>query len=173
MQFLSVYIPLFILLTFTPMVSAESIDDQLIHAANSLLHNKAKQTAIELNADQFQIRTRPLPEHTKTPPCKTPIEMKDFSTAPYGEQLLQAVCKDQWRLLVKARILIYRPVIVSSRNIMAIRPLNEHDIEWQSRDISILQQGYLTKPQQVLGKVPRSEIKAGTPLNPSLFHDGT
>ena len=159
-----------LLIILTPIADAEDFRTQLISSAEAFLQKKAEQTARDMNADQFQVRIQPLAEHTRLPLCKTALEIKDFSQSLYGEQILQAVCKDHWKRLMKARILIYLPVIVSTGTITMKKPVTEQDIQWQSRDISVLQQSYLTRPEQVLGKYVKSTVKAGTPLNHSLLH---
>ena len=170
MQFPSVYVQLLvILISFCSTVDAENFRTQLTEAAKTFLQKKAEQTAYELNADQYQIHIRPLAEHTKLPACKTTVFIKNFNQSPYGEQILQAICQDHWKLLLKARILIFLPVIISARKIPENRVIQEEDIEWQSRDISILTSGYLTNPHQVLGRRILKSTKAGIQLNHDLF----
>ena len=172
MQSPSVHLQLlFILSLLSPFAGAEGFQKQLTRTAEAYLQQKAEQTANSMNADNFQIKIRPLAEHAKLPTCKTDIEMKDFNQTPYGEQILQAVCKDHWKLLLKARIRIYLPVIVSTQTIRSGKLITEQDIEWQSRDISQLSQGYFTKPQQVIGKLANATIKPDTPLNLPLFEE--
>lgn len=169
-----VCMPLFALLTLTiPMAGAENFRKQLTDTTEKYLHNKAASTAKKLNAEQFQVSIHPLAKQIKLPPCTTPIEVKDFNQTPYGEQLLQTICKDQWKLLVKANIQIFLPIIVSARMVNARKIIKEKDIEWQSRDISLLKQGYLTEPDKVLGKQAISTIKAGSPLNQTQLQTRT
>ncbi len=162
---------LLILFALAQQAQATSLREQIDTQVKAFLTPKAVQTAQQLSADQFAITVHPPTRNNKLPACKTILKVETIKAAPYGEQMLQVNCPDHWKLIVKARIQIFMPIILSRHSIRKDKIIHEDDIQWRSQDISISGQNYLTRPEQVVGKRTHSAIKTDTAITPAHLRE--
>ena len=145
---------------------AEAKPQRLVkEAAREFLENKAIASVKAFDANHYKVITKPLDKNIRLVPCNTPIQIEDISQAKYGSQLLKAHCRDHWNILVTGMTHIYASVLVSSRKLVKRDKISESDIRWQEADISQLPNGFLSRPEDAIGKYPNTIIQAGTPIN--------
>ncbi|MBK3866911.1 flagellar basal body P-ring formation protein FlgA [Pseudomonas stutzeri] len=87
--------------------------------------------------------------------CDQPLATRLGSTngAPIGRVTVRVSCQgsNPWSVFVPAQVRLYREVIVASRSLLRNTVLRESDVSTAERDVSSLNQGYVTRLDEVLG----------------------
>lgn len=152
-------------IVFSENSFAENRQQRLIkESAKEFLTHKAIQSAKELNASHYKVTTKPLDKNRHLTQCKTQLRINDLSQMKYGNQLLKIRCERHWDILVTGTIHIYVAALVSKKTLTRKHRIRESDINWQEVDISKLENSYLTRPEDVIGKYPNTTIPSGTPI---------
>lgn len=73
-----------------------------------------------------------------------------------------------WSMFVRARVEVHETILVTSRPLTRGARLSMNDMDFSSQDITRLNSGYYTDPQELLGSVLTRSVRAGTVYTPSL-----
>ena len=125
------------------------------------LQNPEKPTSV-ITVDRLDPRLR-------LSACEVPLEVTLATGArPSGRTVVSVHCPSPrpWSLYVPAKIAIPIFVVVANRPILKDQPVSAADIAVEQRDASELPAGYLTDPNQILGKVLSRPVTAGSILIP-------
>ncbi len=94
--------------------------------------------------------------------CDQPLQTKLESPAqPVGRTTVRVSCRGTapWSVFVPAQVHLFQEVIVARRPLARDTIIGQADVTLAERDVSLLNQGYLTAFDQVLGnKVSRSAL---------------
>ena len=135
--------------------------EQLIDATREFLEQE-----VTNYLQRSQIQARHEIEINKLDPrlrlafCDQPLQAKlESPTQPVGRTTVRVSCTGTapWSVFVPAQVHLYREVIVARRPLARDTIIDESDVALAERDVSLLNQGYFTAFEQVLGnKVSRS-----------------
>lgn len=135
--------------------------EQLIDATREFLE---QEVANYLQRSQIQARheveINKLDPRLRLASCDQPLQAKlESPKQPVGRATVRVSCTGTapWSVFVPAQVHLYREVIVARRPLARDTIVEEADVALAERDVSLLNQGYFTAFEQVLGnKVSRS-----------------
>jgi len=137
--------------------------EQLIDATREFLE---REVSGYLQSSQIQARheieVNRLDPRLRLAACDEPLAAKLESPAqPVGRATVRISCEGSspWSVFVPAQIHLYRDVVVARRPLARDAIVEQADVALAERDVSLLNQGYLTAFDQVLGsKLTRSAL---------------
>lgn len=148
-----------------PLAEAASVTrpEQLIDATRVFLE---QEVGNYLQRSQIQARheveVNRLDPRLRLASCDQPLQTKLESPAqPVGRTTVRVSCTGTapWSVFVPAQVHLFREVIVARRPLARDTIVEQADVTLAERDVSLLNQGYLTAFDQVLGnKVSRSTL---------------
>lgn len=137
--------------------------EQLIDATREFLE---REVADYLQRSQIQARhaveVNRLDPRLRLALCDAPLSTKLESPAqPVGRTTVRVSCGGSapWSVFVPAQVHLFREVVVARRPLKRDAILEEADIALAERDVSLLNQGYMTTFDQLIGnKLTRSAL---------------
>ncbi|MCQ4259062.1 flagellar basal body P-ring formation chaperone FlgA [Stutzerimonas stutzeri] len=137
--------------------------EQLIDATREFLEqevgNYLQRSQIQA---RHEIEVNRLDPRLRLAACDQPLQAKLESPAqPVGRTTVRVSCTGTapWSVFVPAQVHLYRDVIVARRPLARDTIIQQADVTLAERDVSLLNQGYLTAFDQVLGnKVSRPAL---------------
>ncbi|UVE16399.1 flagellar basal body P-ring formation chaperone FlgA [Pseudomonas sp. LS44] len=112
---------------------------------------------------RYEIEVNRLDPRLRMPLCDEELSASLESPAqPLGRVTVKLRCEGAapWSLFVPAQVRLYREVLIVTRPLKRNGVVDQGDIALVERDVGLLNQGYLTTPEQALGK------KLTRPLQP-------
>ena len=156
-------LPLLVMCGLGQMAQATTVTrpEQLIDATREFLE---REVADYLQRSQIKARhsveVNRLDPRLRLAPCDAPLSTKLESPAqPVGRTTVRVSCKGSapWSVFVPAQVHLFRDVVVAKRPLARAAIIGEADIALAERDVSLLNQGYLTSFDQLIGnKLTRS-----------------
>lgn len=153
------------LCALSPLADSASvtIPQQLIDATRDFLErevtNYLQRSQIQA---RHQIEVNRLDPRLRLANCDRPLTARLESPAqPVGRATVRISCEgtSPWSVFVPAQVHLFRDVIVARRPLARESIIDEADVTLAERDVSLLNQGYLTAFDQVLGsKITRSAV---------------
>ena len=137
--------------------------EQLIDATRGFLEREVGDylQSSQIQA-RYEIEVNRLDPRLRLADCDKPLATKLESPAqPVGRATVRVSCEgtSPWSVFVPAQIHLYREVIVARRPLGREAIVEQADVTLAERDVSLLNQGYLTAFDQVLGsKITRSAL---------------
>jgi len=137
--------------------------EQLIDATRDFLEREVddylQRSQIEA---RYEIEVNRLDPRLRLASCDEPLSAKLESPAqPVGRATIRVSCEGSspWSVFVPAQIHLFREVIVARRPLARESVIEQADVTLAERDVGLLNQGYMTAYDQVLGnKVTRSAL---------------
>lgn len=150
-------VPPLLALGYSAVVTAEATrPEQLIGAGEAFLEQAVSDYLQRSNiAGRHEIQINRLDPRLRLPLCPQPLTTTLESPAePIGRVTLRVRCDGDapWTVFVPGQVRLYREVVIVTRPLKRDILLTEMDIVMAERDIGLLNQGYLTAPQQAIGK---------------------
>lgn len=149
----------------SPFADSASVTrpEQLIDATRGFLE---REVTDYLQRSQIQARheveVNRLDPRLRLASCDRPLATKLESPAqPIGRTTVRVSCEGSapWSVFVPAQVHLFREVIVARRPLARESIIEHADVTLAERDVSLLNQGYLTALDQVLGsKLTRSAL---------------
>lgn len=124
--------------------------------------------ALEGKSD-LQIETAALDARLKLRKCEQPLLIKTISGSPNGgAQTLSVSCAapQRWQIYTSAKVSWNQPVVVTRRNLTRGQAIAREHLRLEPRDITRLTRGYLTNPEELVGRQLKRNIRAGTVVQP-------
>lgn len=155
-QWLAV-LPALLALGYNPQVlAAVTTTEQLIGTAETFLEQAVSdylqrsgiQGRYEIQINRLDPRLRmPLCDKELTATLESPVQ-------PIGRVTLRVCCDGSgpWTVFVPGQVQLYREVVTALRPLKRDNVLSEMDVTLAERDVSLLNQGYLSSLQQAIGK---------------------
>lgn len=149
---------------------ANTTTDQLIAAANNFLEQSVPE---HLERSQIQgryaIEINRLDPRLQLAPCPEALSVTLESPAqPIGRVTTRIRCEGAtpWTVFVPAQVRLYREVLVATRPLMRNTELQASDLAVSERDVSQLNQGYLTDLTQAVGMKLTRQVQPDQVLTP-------
>lgn len=145
------------LLSLSQFVEAAAVTRpaQLIDAATAFLEQSVtdylQRSQIE---GRHEVKINRLDPRLRLAQCDVPLTTKLESPAqPIGRTTVRVSCEGSapWSVFVPAQVHLYRQVIVASRPLKRESVLGTEDVTLAERDVGLLNQGYMTALDQVVG----------------------
>lgn len=145
------------------LASAVTRPEQLIDATRDFLE---REVADYLQRSQIQARhaveVNRLDPRLRLSLCDAPLSTRLESPAqPIGRTTVRVSCEGSapWSVFVPGQVRLFRDVVVAKRPLKRDAVLEEDDIALVERDVSLLNQGYMTSFDQLIGnKLSRSAL---------------
>lgn len=137
--------------------------EQLIDATREFLEREVSGylQSSQIQA-RYEIEVNRLDPRLRLADCDEPLGAKlESPTQPVGRATVRVSCEGSspWSVFVPAQIHLYREVVVARRPLARDAVIEQADVALAERDVSLLNQGYLTAYDQVLGsKTTRSAL---------------
>ncbi|MCY1282658.1 flagella basal body P-ring formation protein FlgA [compost metagenome] len=104
---------------------------------------------------RYEIQVNRLDPRLRLAQCDNDLTASLESPAqPIGRVTVRVRCEGSspWTVFVPAQVRLYREVLVATRPLKRNDVVGENDFSLMERDVGLLAQGYLTLPEQALGK---------------------
>jgi flagella basal body P-ring formation protein FlgA len=145
--------------------------EQLIGTAETFLE---KAVGDYLQSSQIhgrhEIRVNRLDPRLRLSLCDQPLTTRLESPAqPIGRVTTRVRCdgSSPWTVFVPAEVRLYREVVMLTRPLKRLSVVGGGDLSMVERDVGQLSQGYLTDPQQAIGKKLTRQLPAEQILSPN------
>jgi len=156
--------------------SLSVLSEKIEHYVFNELNEQQQNGKVFVSADKIDSRL-----HLQT--CD-PQQIEVFN--PHQKPLLGSItmgirCREEsnhWTLYVPVKIAIMRQILVADRPLTKGVVIRATDLSMQQMDISQIKQGYLTDPDDVIGRICKQTINQGSALTmenvqkPVLIHKG-
>jgi flagella basal body P-ring formation protein FlgA len=135
--------------------STMSHPEQLIDVTEQFLEETVKDYLSRSNIDaRHEIVVSRLDPRLRLNQCDQPLAASFGNSAPpIGRVTVRVSCEGSspWSVFVPAQVRLYREVVVAHRSLLRDTVLSAADVSLAERDVSNLNQGYLTRLEEVLG----------------------
>ncbi|MBM7059591.1 flagellar basal body P-ring formation protein FlgA [Pseudomonas sp. UL073] len=121
---------------------------------------------------RYEIQVNDLDSRLRMPQCDRELTASLESPAkPLGRVTVRVRCEGAtpWTIFIPAQVKLYREVLIASRPLKRSTVLGEGDISLVERDVGLLSQGYLTEPEQALGKKVTRPVQPDQILTPTFL----
>lgn len=159
-----------------PLPAAAATAGQAVQPLDSIAAAASRRLQAEAEAAwggdaeaTIEITVGRLDGRLRLPACSLPLETE----LPPGGRALGAVAvgvrcpAPAWSLFVPARVAVKRPVVVLAVSRPRGATLAESDLAMEARDLAALAGGYITDPDELVGKSLRRTLQARAVLLPS------
>lgn len=119
---------------------------------------------------RHEIRVNRLDPRLRLPLCDQPLTTKLESPAqPLGRVTTRVRCdgSSPWTVFVPAEVRLYRQVLVLTRPLKRMSVVSINDLVMVERDVGQISQGYLTAPEQAIGKKLTRQLSSEQILSPN------
>ncbi|MCQ4296393.1 flagellar basal body P-ring formation protein FlgA [Pseudomonas stutzeri] len=151
--------------------STMSHPDQLIDVTEQFLELTVSEylsrSAIEA---RHEINISRLDPRLRLNQCDQPLVASlGSTTTPIGRVTVRVSCEGSspWSVFVPAQVRLYREVIVATRSLLRDTVLSPTDVSLAERDVSVLNQGYLTRLDEALGNKLTRPIQPDQVITPN------
>jgi len=135
--------------------STMSHPEQLIDVTEQFLEDAVKDYLSRSNIDaRHEVVVSRLDPRLRLNQCDQPLAASFGNSAPpIGRVTVRVSCEGSspWSVFVPAQVRLYREVVVANRSLLRNTVLSDADVSLAERDVSNLNQGYLTQLDEVLG----------------------
>jgi len=110
----------------------------------------------------------------RLPACGNPLQTFATGTRPtVGAVTVGVRCESHkpWTLYVSARVAVYGPVVVAAEPLPRGTPVTPQHVRVERRDLSTLSFGWLTAPEQALGRITKRPYRPGQVLQPNQLEE--
>lgn len=157
-------LPLLVLALIAVPASADRQDlDQLRQQVADHLQAHYAQSG----AQRLEVEVSRLDPRLTLAQCEHPLDLQvNDRNNTGGSVSVHSRCQgaQPWSIYVPARVDMYRPVVVASRNLARGTTVDEGDIEVELHNTSQLRQGFVDTEQSVLGMELRRPVRRGEPF---------
>lgn len=137
---------------------------ELIGAGEAFLEQAVSEYLQRSDIDgRHEVQINRLDPRLRLPHCVQPLTTTlENPKEPLGRVTLRVRCDGDapWTVFVPGQVKLFREVVIAARPLRRDSLLTQQDIAMAERDVGLLNQGYLTHPEQALGK------KLTRPLRP-------
>lgn len=117
-----------------------------------------------------QVTVGVLDERLRLPACEAPLQAQPASGSTLRGAVSIAVrCSSLWTVYVPVRIQENLPVVVLVRPLARGETITADALELREQDTAQLPYGYLTDPQQAIGRISRRSLSPGSALSPDAL----
>lgn len=141
--------------------------EQIAAAAEAFLQKR-----IGMAAGRTSARAQPLDPRHKLPLCDKPIEaFLRRGTKISARTIVGVRCAGgkPWKLYVPVDVVVTDAVLIARRTLRRGQVLSAEDLVSEQRDVSRLTQGYLSDPEELIGRRMKTQVLAGRILTPRVL----
>ncbi|WP_447591978.1 flagellar basal body P-ring formation chaperone FlgA [Aquipseudomonas campi] len=166
-------LPALWLLGYNPIAQADTLPEELIGATEGFLEFTVEDylQRSEIEA-RHEIRVAPLDPRLRLASCDRDLTQALQSTgAPVGRVTVKVSCEGSspWSIFVPAQVSIFRQVVILTRPLKRDAVIGLGDIGMMEKDVGSLGRGYLTDPNQALGKKLTRPLQADQIIVPAML----
>jgi len=151
--------------------STMSHPEQLIDVTKQFLEREVSDYLSRSGIDaRHEIHVSRLDPRLRLNQCDQPLGAKLSNTSPpIGRVTVRVSCEGRspWSVFVPAQVQLYREVIVANKSLLRDTILSDSDVSLAERDISALNQGYLTRLDEVMGNKLTRPIQPDQVISPN------
>jgi flagellar basal body P-ring formation protein FlgA len=151
--------------------STMSHPEQLIDVTEQFLERTVGEYLIRSAITaRHEISVNRLDPRLRLNPCDQPLAASlGGTTAPVGRVTVRVSCEGSspWSVFVPAQVRLYREVIVANRSLLRDTVLSQADVSLAERDVSALNQGYLTRMDEALGNKLTRPVQPDQVITPN------
>lgn len=151
--------------------STMSHPEQLIDVTEQFLERTVGEYLIRSAITaRHEISVNRLDPRLRLDPCDQPLAASlGGTTAPVGRVTVRVSCEGSspWSVFVPAQVRLYREVIVANRSLLRDTVLSQADVSLAERDVSALNQGYLTRMDEALGNKLTCPVQPDQVITPN------
>lgn len=163
-------LPLFLLLClFAGIVRSEAGQS---HAAILDAVRLFLETQVVPPGSDYQIDISPIDTRLQLPNCDAALQAFNLNEAVHSGQLTIGVrCPGStpWVTYARTKVSLYQIVLVLNESLPQGTPLSPAHLDFAKKDIAELRYGYFTAPEQVVGKIIKRTLPAGTVLTGNVL----
>ncbi len=122
-----------------------------------------------LSGQRIEINVGYLDQRLRLVPCDQALSAKRLSgTRLVGKTTITVRCRGQvrWAIHVPVDIKAYAPVVVANQNLTRKLPIRLEALRIEEKDTSLLRSGYYSHIGDVVNRIPKRNIHAGSALAP-------
>ena len=120
----------------------------------------------------FDVRVASLDSRLQLPECSNALSVTTLrDQVPVGDLALRVRCQGEhpWTIYARAHVSLFKRVLVTNRPLAKGTPLTSTMVALKRRDIATLRQGYIERPELVVGRYLKRSLPAGHVLTPALL----
>ena len=153
--------------------STMSHPDQLIDVTEQFLERTVTEYLSRSAIDaRHELAVSRLDPRLRLNHCEQPLSASlGNATVPIGRVTVRVSCEGSspWSVFVPAQVRLYREVIVANRSLLRDTVLSATDVSLAERDVSALNQGYLTRLDEALGNKLTRPIQPDQIITPNVL----
>lgn len=151
--------------------SAVTRPDQLIDVTRQFLEGAVAEylQSSQINA-RYEVEVNRLDPRLRLAQCDQPLIARlETPAQPVGRTTVRVSCEGSapWSIFVPAQVRLYRDVVVARRPLSRNGTLEQADVALAERDVSQLNQGYLTALDQAIGNRLNRSVQPDQILTPT------
>lgn len=123
-------------------------------------------------AARHEIQVNALDPRLRLAACDSDLTQRLESPAqPVGRVTVRVSCQGSspWTLFVPAQVRLFRPVAVLKNPLKRDSVIGPDDIAMIEQDVGLLQRGYISDPQQAIGRKLTRSLQADQVLTPAIL----
>ncbi len=120
----------------------------------------------------FDVAVASLDPRLKLPKCSKSLFIGTMrKDPPVGNVSLRVRCEGEhpWTIYAKAQVSLFKKVVVLTRPLPKGARLTADSVTLKRMDVAVLRQGYVDRPDQVVGRFLRRRLSPGQVLTPDLL----
>lgn len=120
----------------------------------------------------FDVRVASLDSRLQLPECSDALSVTTTrDKVPVGDLALRVRCQGEhpWTIYARAHVSLFKQVLVANRPLAKGTRLTSEVVAMKRRDIAMLRQGYIERPELVIGRYLKRSLPAGHVLTPPLL----
>lgn len=120
----------------------------------------------------FDVAVAPLDPRLKLPRCSKALSVSQMrKTVLLGDVSLKVRCEGEhsWTIYAKAHVSLFRKVVVLAHPLPKGARLTPDVVTLKRFDVSALRQGYIERPETVIGRLLKRRVAEGYVLTPNLL----
>jgi flagella basal body P-ring formation protein FlgA len=124
---------------------------------------------VEHSRDQVKIQVGPLDPRLRVAACQTGLQtFFPAGSRALGNTTVGVRCRGvhPWLIYIPVSVKVYQRVLVAARPLPRGTTLRRDDFKLEERDLSQLGSGYLTSPQEAVGRVLQRPLALGIVVSP-------
>ena len=167
----AILLPAFLGLSQTASASAVTRPDQLIDVTRQFLEGAVVEylQSSRINA-RHEVEVNRLDPRLRLAQCDQPLVARlETPAQPIGRTTVRVSCEGSspWSIFVPAQVRLFREVVVARRPLSRNGTLEHADVALAERDVSQLNQGYLTALDQAIGNRLNRSVQPDQILTPT------
>lgn len=129
---------------------------------------------MSIDKERTRLSANPLDPRLQLPRCAEPLDaFLPRGTKVSSRMTVGVRCSSArpWKVFVTVNVVVTDDLYVASRTLPSGHVLTAADLKTAERDVSGLTAGYLSRPEQVLGRRLKQNLIAGRVLTPTMLKD--